>query len=81
MLDITDVEAAKLLASVTGRAGQYRGPHLHAVTRRPVCVTVEPSYQYAPMRVFDLKPALDGTAKTISRPIGAWTADWKALST
>jgi len=26
--------------------------------------------------VFDLKPALDGTAKTISRPIGAWSPSW-----
>src|SRR5262249_56392255 len=27
----------------------------------------------------DLKPALDGTVKTVSRPIGAWTADWHNL--
>ena len=40
----------------------------------------ETEYQYAPLRIFDLKPGLDGTVKTISRPIGAWTADWKHLS-
>ena len=34
----------------------------------------ETEYQYAPLRIFDLKPALDGTVKTISRPIGAWLA-------
>ena len=36
----------------------------------------EVEYQYAPLRIFDLKPGLDGTVKTISRPIGAWTANW-----
>ncbi|MBI4420079.1 MAG: hypothetical protein HY560_04570, partial [Gemmatimonadetes bacterium] len=34
---------------------------------------------YAPLRLFDLKPGLDGQVKTISRPIGAWTASWKGL--
>ena len=40
----------------------------------------EAEYQYAPLRIFDLKPGLDGTVKTISRPIAAWTADWRDLS-
>jgi hypothetical protein len=40
----------------------------------------ETEYQYAPLRVFDLKPGLDGTVKTISRPIGAWNSDWKDLA-
>jgi hypothetical protein len=35
-----------------------------------------PTYQYSPARVFDLKPALDGTVKTVSRPIGAWMPSW-----
>ena len=41
----------------------------------------EAEYQYAPLRIFDLKPGLDGTVKTISRPIGAWTADWRTCRT
>jgi hypothetical protein len=41
---------------------------------------VESEYQYAPLKIFDLKPGLDGTVKNISRPIGAWNADWRALS-
>ena len=28
---------------------------------------------------FDFKPGLDGTVKTISRPIGAWTMNWRDL--
>ena len=51
-------------------------PHLHADPDRPYAVA-ETEYQYAPLRIFDLKPGLDGTVKTISRPIGAWTADWQ----
>ena len=31
------------------------------------------------MRIFDLKPALDGEQQNIRSPIGAWTADWKNL--
>src|SRR5437773_1747109 len=40
----------------------------------------ETEYQYAPLRMFDLKPGLDGQVKTVSRPIGAWTADWHDLA-
>jgi hypothetical protein len=32
----------------------------------------EAEYQYAPLRIFDLKPGLDGTVQAITRPIGAW---------
>ena len=31
------------------------------------------------MRIFDLKPALDGEVSNINQPIGAWTADWQNL--
>ena len=37
---------------------------------------LETEYQYAPLRIVDLKPGLDGTVSTISRPIGAWISDW-----
>ena len=37
-------------------------------------------YRHAPLRIFDLKPGLDGTVKTISRPIGAWMPNWKNLA-
>jgi hypothetical protein len=33
-------------------------------------------YQYSPLRVFDLKPGVEGQVQTISRPVGAWVADW-----
>ena len=40
----------------------------------------EVEYQYAPLRIFDLQPALDGEVSNINQPIGAWTADWRNLT-
>ena len=77
--DVTDLANPKLLISVTGAAGVANG---HTFTPDPTgrYVVAETEYQYAPLRIFDLKPGLDGTAKAISRPIGAWTARWKGLA-
>jgi hypothetical protein len=78
IFDITTLEQPKLLTSLTGIAGVTYG---HTFTPSPdgrYAVT-ETEYQYAPLRMFDLKPGLDGTVKTISRPIGAWTPRWSGL--
>jgi hypothetical protein len=76
--DVSRPESPKLLASVTGTAGVNWG---HTFTPSPDgrYVVAETEYQYAPLRIFDLKPALDGQVKTISRPIGAWTPNWQNL--
>jgi hypothetical protein len=73
--DITDLQNPKLLTSVTGMAG-ITGGHTFVADPTGRYGILETEYQWAPMRVVDLKPGLDGTVKTISRPIGAWTADW-----
>jgi hypothetical protein len=67
-----------MITSVTGVAGMTWG---HTFTPSPDgrYAVLETEYQYAPLRIVDLKPGLDGTVKTISRPIGAWTADWRVL--
>jgi hypothetical protein len=77
--DVTDINNPKLLTSITGVAGVTGG---HTFTPDPTgrYVVTESEYTYAPLRMFDLKPGLDGTVKAISRPIGAWTADWHDLS-
>ncbi len=77
--DITNIDQPRLLTSITGVAGVTGG---HTFTPDPTgrYVVTEAEYQYAPLRLFDLKPGLDGTVKAISRPIGAWTARWKGLS-
>jgi hypothetical protein len=73
--DISKVEEPKLIASVTGVSGGTSG---HTFTPDPTgrYAVTEFEQQYTPLRIFDLKPALDGTVKTISRPIGAWLASW-----
>ena len=77
--NITDLENPELLVSLTGISGVGRG---HTFTPSPDgrYVVAEVEYQYAPLRIFDLKPALDGEVANISRPISAWTANWEHLS-
>ena len=73
--DITDLANPRLLTSVTGVSGMQRG-HTFTPTPDGRYAVMETEYQYAPLRIFDLKPGLDGQVKTISRPIGAWISDW-----
>jgi hypothetical protein len=77
--DITDVENPELRITLTGVAGVTYG---HTFTPDPTgrYVIAETEYQYAPLRIFDLKPALDGKVTNISQPISAWTANWQNLS-
>jgi hypothetical protein len=80
--DVSRPEEPKLLTSMTGVAGMGAG-HAFQATPDARYGIVQMEYQYAPIRIFDLKPGLDGTVKTISRPIGAWTAapsGWKNAS-
>ena len=80
VFDITKPEDPKLITSITGVAGVASG---HTITPTPDgrYVVTEVEYQYAPLRIFDLKPGLDKKVQTISQPIGAWTADWHDLRT
>jgi len=77
--DVTDLENPSLVVSLTGISGVGFG---HTFTPSPDgrYVIAETEYQYAPLRIFDLKPALDGETKNIRRPISAWTADWRNLA-
>ncbi len=76
--DISNITHPKLLTSITGSSGVDWG---HTITPDPTgqFVVTETEYTYAPLRMFDLKPGLDGTVQTITRPIGAWNADWQDL--
>ncbi len=76
--DVSNPEEPSLITSVTGVAGVTWG-HTFTPTPDGRYVVAEAEYQYAPLRIFDLKPGLDGETQTISRPIGAWTADWRNL--
>ncbi len=82
--DITNLDDPTLMVSLTGIQGVRYG---HTFTPSPDgrYVVAETEYQYAPLRIFDLGPALegfaqDGQARNVNRPISAWTADWRNLA-
>jgi hypothetical protein len=77
--NITDLENPELMVTLTGVSGVDWG---HTFTPSPDgrYVVAEVEYQYAPLRIFDLKPALDGEVSNIRTPISAWTANWENLS-
>jgi hypothetical protein len=79
LYDVTQVETPKLITSIQGASGVPRG-HTFTPTPDGRYAVAETEYQYAPLRIFDLKPGLDGQEQTIRRPIGAWTARWQGLS-
>ncbi len=83
VFDVSKPETPKLLTSITPLPGAIFSPfgRGHTVTPTPDgrYVVTETEYQYAPLRIFDLRPGLDGTVPTITHPIGAWTANWKHL--
>ena len=76
--DVTNLESPQLLVSLTGISGVRYG-HTFTPTPDGRYVIAETEYQYAPLRIFDLQPGLDGEVENIRTPIGAWTADWRHL--
>lgn len=77
--DISNIEAPEIRVTLNGISGVRRG---HTFTPGPNgrYVIAETEYQYAPLRIFDLQPALDGDVTNIRQPISAWTANWENLS-
>jgi len=76
--DVTDLENPALLVSLSGIEGVASG-HTFTPTPDGRYVVAESEYRYAPLRIFDLKPGLDGEVANISVPISAWTANWQYL--
>jgi len=76
--DVTDLENPELEITLTGIRGVGRG---HTFTPSPDgrYVVAEVEYQFAPLRIFDLQPALDGRVTNINQPIAGWTADYENL--
>ena len=76
--DISDLDQPELLVTLTGITGVSRG---HTFTPGPNgrYAIAETEYQYAPLRIFDMQPALDGEVQNIRSPISAWTAHWENL--
>jgi hypothetical protein len=78
VFDVTNLAEPRLVTSVSGVSGQSSGhTFVPSPDGRYAIGMALPTYQYAVARLFDLKPGLDGQVKTVSRPIGAWTPNWK----
>jgi len=77
--NITDLDNPELLVTLTGISGVAFG---HTFTPSPDgrYVVAETEYQFAPLRIFDLQPALEGRVRNINQPIAGWTADWRNLT-
>ena len=76
--NLTDLENPELAISMTGIRGVARG-HTFTPSSDGRYVVAETEYRFAPLRLFDLKPALDGEVTNINRPISGWTADFDNL--
>ena len=76
--NVTDPANPELEISLTGIRGIEYG---HTFTPSPDgrYVVAEVEYRYAPLRIFDLQPALDGRVTNINRPVSGWTADYQNL--
>ena len=76
--DVTDLEDPRLLVPLVGIPGVNRG---HTATPSPDgrWLVGETERLYAPLRIFDLKPGLDGEVQNVRIPVSGWTADWRSL--
>ncbi len=79
VFDVTDMEEPRHLASILDVPGVAWG-HTFTPTPDGRYAVAETEFQYQPLRIFDLKPALDGEVDKIDYPIGVWQADWKTLA-
>jgi hypothetical protein len=76
--DVTNLQEPQLRITLTGISGVQRG-HTFTPSADGRYVIAETEYQYAPLRIFDLQPALEGEVTNVRSPISAFTANWENL--
>lgn len=76
VIDITTPESPELLTSVACAHGVTRD-HTFLASPDGRWVIADSHLRYNPIRIYDLEPGLDGEQQMISRPVGAWTANWR----
>ncbi|WP_420633098.1 LVIVD repeat-containing protein [Candidatus Palauibacter sp.] len=76
--DVSDLQNPELLTQIVQVSG-IRSGHTFTPTPDGNFAIAETEYQYAPLRIFDLRPGLNGEVPAIRSPIAAWTANWKNL--
>lgn len=78
VFDVSNPEETELLASVLAVEGQQSGGHTFVATPDGRYVLTEmTSLAHAPIRIYDILPALEGRRPIVKAPIGAWTFDWR----
>lgn len=77
--NISDLARPELLATILDVPGVPWG-HTFTPTPDGRYAVAETEFQYAPLRIFDLKPALDGVVDNIDEAVGVWHADWKSVA-
>lgn len=77
--NITDLANPELLVTITGVPGVSWG-HTFTPTPDGNFAIGETEFQYQPLRIFDLRPALNGEVENIDHAVGVWHADWEALA-
>lgn len=76
--DVSEPSKPRLLATVRGFEGQQAGGHTFVATPDGrYAITEMHSLAHAPLRFYDLQPALDGEQPEVKVPIAEWTADWR----
>jgi len=74
--DVSDPKNPRLLASIVAQASLQSGGHTFVATPDGrYGFTIMTSLGHQPIRIWDLKPALDGQTPVIRQPIGEWTAE------
>lgn len=76
VFDVSDVTAPELLTWVNSAAIQ-NGTDVQASPDATTIVTTT-DYASSPVRIFDLRPALDGSISQVRTASGAWTANWRS---
>ena len=76
--DVSDPSDPELLAAQRAQPGQQAGGHTFIPgPRGRYALTEMNSLAHAPVRIYDMKPALDGKVEQVQQPISAWTANWR----
>lgn len=78
IFDVTDLQNPTLLASISSAAVEI-GRTVSATPDGTHIVTGA-GYRTAPLRIFDIRPALDGTVTRVRTAAGAWTANWRSFA-
>jgi hypothetical protein len=81
VFDVTVPEAPKLLLTMHAQESQQSGGHTFIPSNDGrYAMTIMTSYGHNPVRVYDLKPGLEGKLPITKIPIGEWTPDPKKSS-